>query len=94
MGQSGVDVVLSPSAKKIVDLVIECKNREQLVVPTVFKEHNELYKNQSGLKLLIHTRNRAETLVTLRWEDFVGLLKHKIENEQSKQSNKQVNASQ
>jgi hypothetical protein len=75
MGQSGVDVLLSPAAKKVFPLAIECKNCEKLNVPAIFTEHHEKYKNDNRLKLLIHSKNRSETLVTLRWEDLLELLR-------------------
>jgi len=73
MGQNGVDVILSPAAKKVFNLSVECKNVEKLNVPTVFQEHYEKYPDAS-LKLLVHCRNRVEPLVTLRLEDFAAYL--------------------
>lgn len=78
MGQSGVDIILSPAAKRILDLVIEAKNVEKLNVVGVFQHHHELYTEKPGLKLLIHTRNRAQTLVTLKWSDLLGILRTNI----------------
>lgn len=74
MGQNGVDVILSPAAQKIFDLAVECKNVEKLNVVTTFTKHYEHYKNHSSLKILVHSRNRTEPMVTLRLEDFLGLL--------------------
>ena len=75
MGSSGVDVQLSPAAKRLLDLAVECKAVEALNVTTTFLEHYEKYKYDMGLKLLVHTKNRSPHLVTLRWDDFVLLLK-------------------
>lgn len=75
MGQNGEDIILTPAAKKVFNLIIEAKNVESLNVMTTFKNHYEKYKNKSGLVLLVHKRNRTEPLVTLRWEDFLDLLK-------------------
>lgn len=75
MGQNGVDIILSPAAKRILNLEIEAKNVEKLVVPTVFMEHFNKYKDTKALKLLIHSKNRSETLATLRWSDLLELLK-------------------
>lgn len=74
MGQSGVDVILSPAAKRVLDLCIEAKNVEALNVVGVFLKHEEIYKDKPGLKLLIHTRNRTQPLVTLKWSDLLGIL--------------------
>lgn len=78
MGQPGCDIVLSPAAKRIFNLAIECKNVEKLIVPTTFSQHYEKYKNQPSLKLLTHSRNRCEPLVTLLWSDFLTLFKRTL----------------
>jgi hypothetical protein len=80
MGQSGVDVVLSPAAKKLLDLAIECKNVEKLVVPTIFEKHYKVYEKDPSLKLLIHSKNHSEVLATLRWADLLKLLVRSIGN--------------
>jgi hypothetical protein len=74
MGQAGVDVILSPAARRILDLAIEAKNCETLNVHKIFTEHYEKYKDSKALKLLIHSKNRSLTLATLRWEDLLSLL--------------------
>ena len=39
-----------------------------------FQKHLEKYRNQEGLKLLVHSRNRVEPVVMLTLNDFAGLL--------------------
>lgn len=73
MGQNGVDVVFSPAAKRVLDLCIEAKNVEALNVVGTFIKHNDLYAKKPGLKLLIHTRNRMQPLVTMLWSDLLEL---------------------
>jgi hypothetical protein len=73
MGQSGVDVLLSPAAYKIFPFDIECKNVEALNVVGVFQKHLNLYGNRATTKLLVHARNRTEPMVTLRLEDFLNI---------------------
>ncbi len=74
MGQNGVDVILSPAAKRILPLDIECKAQEACNVTTEFWDHFGKYKSKPTVKLLIHRRNHTEALVTIRWEDFVKFL--------------------
>lgn len=74
MGESGVDIQLSPAARRVVDLAIECKNVEKLNVVGVFIEHFTKYASQPSLKLLVHSRNHTEPMVTMRWDDFIPLL--------------------
>lgn len=76
MGQKGVDVILSPAAKKILDLAIECKKQERLPVPSTFWKHYKKYEKDPGLKLLIHQVNYKDPLVTLRMEDFMALMQN------------------
>jgi hypothetical protein len=78
MGQAGVDLILSPAAKKVMDLAVECKNVERLQVVPTFNEHYEKYKNEPSLKLLVHGKNRTEPLVTMRFEEFVNLLRSSL----------------
>ena len=77
MGCNGEDVILSPAARKLFDLYIEAKNVEKLNVPSVFWEHFEKYKAKNGLKVLAHSKNRSEPLATIRWVDFLTLIKPK-----------------
>lgn len=74
MGQNGVDLILSPAAKKVFNLSIECKNVEKLNVITTFKEHHDKYVGDKSLKLLVHSRNNSATLVTMNLLDFLELL--------------------
>lgn len=74
MGASGVDVVLSPAAKKVYgDLAVECKAVEALNVPGTYFEHAAKYSH-TRLRLLVHKRNAKLPLVTLAWSDFLDLL--------------------
>ena len=79
MGQNGVDCVLSPAARRIFPLAIECKAVEALNVPKTFWDHYKKYEKDNSLKLLIHTRNRQTPLVSLRLEDFLGLIRKTID---------------
>jgi Tat protein secretion system quality control protein TatD with DNase activity len=85
MGQSGVDIQFSPAALRIFNLDIEAKNRESLNVSTTFFDHHKKYANRSTLKILVHTRNRTEALVTLLWSDFLALLEESIKNKAQKE---------
>jgi hypothetical protein len=73
MGQGGVDLQLSPAAKKLIPFHIECKNVEKLNVVGVFIEHYKKYGKLPGLTFLAHRRNRTEPMVTLRLADFLAL---------------------
>lgn len=74
MGQSGVDVVLSPLARKYIPLAIECKARESINTTKTFEDHFAKYANTNDIKLLIQRRNRGEALAVLRWSDLLIIL--------------------
>lgn len=78
MGQSGVDIQLSPQARRLFNLAIECKSVEALSVVKVFCDHYKRYKDQPSLKLLAHKRNRTEPMVTLLWSDFLRMFEETI----------------
>ncbi len=69
MGQSGVDVTLSPAATKVFGkLAIECKNVEALNVVKIFWDHAAKYPGQ--VALLVHKKNKTKPLVTMTLEDW------------------------
>ena len=73
MGESGVDIKLSPQAKKIFPYDIECKNQENWSIPTWWKQ--TVANTEEGRKpLLVIKKNRQEPLVVLRWKDFKELI--------------------
>lgn len=74
MGQSGVDVLLSPFAKKRIPLAVECKAVEKLNIPTTFEQHYSKYSESTEVPILVSRRNRSQALVTLRWNDFLEIL--------------------
>lgn len=85
MGSSGVDTLLSPAAKKVFNLCIECKNVEKLNVVGTFIKHYQGYagkeKWKGSMKLLIHRRNNTESMVTMRMSTFQKLLQVWIDRE-------------
>lgn len=71
MGSNGVDVQFSSSGRRLFNLSIECKNRESLNVHKEFMDHCVRHEKDRGKKILVHSRNRSEALVTLKWSDFL-----------------------
>lgn len=72
MGASGEDIILSPFARSLVPFSIECKNQEKLNVVSAF---NQAKTNSEGhIPLLVHSKNRGDTLATLRLEDLLRLV--------------------
>ena len=72
MGEHGMDVQLSPAARKIFPFAIECKNQEAL---NIWKSLEQAEDNCEGLvPLLIFKRNKSKIYATLEISDFLDLL--------------------
>lgn len=69
---------MSPSANKIFNISVEAKNVERLDVRKTFTVHFNKYEKDGRLKVLIHSKNRALTLVTLEFTDFLNVYKHSL----------------
>jgi hypothetical protein len=73
MGANGVDVILSPAAKKALgNIAIECKNVEKLSIPYAFWLHAGKYPVATSI--LVHKTNYHDPLVTLRLSDYIVML--------------------
>jgi len=72
MGESGMDVKLSETARLIFPFAMECKNQEKLNIWASLQQAEE---NADGLTpLLIFKRNHSRTYVALEFDDFLNLL--------------------
>lgn len=76
MGQNGVDVILSPSAKNLVAFDIECKNQEKLIgaVLTDAIVQCEMNTEEGRIPLLIFKKNGEPERVILKLDDFLELI--------------------
>lgn len=76
MGVSGEDIVLSPSAKKLIAFDIECKNQEKLIGVGLTNaiEQAEGNSSEDRIPLLIFKKNREPERVILRLDDFMELV--------------------
>ena len=73
MGQSGMDVQLSPAAQKKFSFAVECKNVEKLSVWTAY---DQATANCGKLEpLLVMKKNRKKPLVVMDAEAFMELVK-------------------
>ena len=74
MGESGIDIQLSPAARRIFPWAIECKNQEAISIWKCLQQAEDAGKDEGLKPLLIFKRNRSKTYVTLELDDFLGLL--------------------
>ena len=71
MGEHGMDVQLSPSARKVFPFAIECKNQEAL---NVWKSYEQAEANSGNHEpILFIKRNNQKPLVVVDAEYFVNL---------------------
>jgi hypothetical protein len=74
MGGAGVDTVMSPKAQSLFPYNVECKQVEKLNIHAVYAEHAEKYVGSTLFPIVVHSKNRAQVLVTLSFEDFISLV--------------------
>ena len=74
MGMSGEDIQLSTAARKVLPFSFECKNQEKL---SIWSALNQAEANcpEGDIPTLVFKRNHSETYVTLKFDDFLKLLK-------------------
>lgn len=73
MGENGPDIHLSEAARAKFPFAVECKNTERL---NVWQALEQAQRNASDGQrpILVFSRNRAKTYVTLTIDDFLNLL--------------------
>lgn len=74
MGASGVDLLLSPAAQKLIPFAIECKNQERLNIWSAI-EQAEKNATQTLKPLVVFKKNYSKTYVALELNEFLALLK-------------------
>lgn len=75
MGMSGEDIVLSPSAKKLIPYSFECKNTEKL---NLWKAIEQAASNcEDRDPVVIIKRNRSKVYAVLELDCFLNLTRRK-----------------
>jgi len=81
MGCSGVDILLSPAAKKLIPYSIECKNQEKL---NIWESLKQCEKNSNGLTpVLFFKRNRTDVYAVIKMEKFMDFISPNYTNYKS-----------
>ena len=73
MGESGVDIKLSPAAQRLFHWAVECKRTEKISLRQWWRQARE-NSNEKLKPLVITKQNREEPLVVLSLQDFLELL--------------------
>ena len=72
MGESGEDIILSPTAKDFIPYSFECKNQERL---NIWESLNQAEGNSDDrVPVLIFKRNRTKTYAAIELESFLELI--------------------
>ena len=75
MGMSGEDIVLSPSAKKVIPYSFECKNTERL---NLWKSLEQCESNcEDREPVLVMKRNRSDVYAIIKFDKFLNLIEEK-----------------
>ena len=70
---AGVDIILSPAAKRIIPIAIECKNQENLRIHQAIEQAES---NANGLEpVVVFSRNRTSPRVIISLDYFLRLLR-------------------
>ena len=76
MGMSGEDIVLTPSAKKVIPYSFECKNTERL---NLWKSLEQCESNcEDRNPVLVIKRNRSEVYAVVKFDNFLNLIEQAI----------------
>jgi hypothetical protein len=75
MGESGIDIKLSPHARRIFPYGVECKNTEKINVWASINQCEENAAKEKLIPLLVIKRNRTDPHIILKWDDFIKLIK-------------------
>ena len=79
MGESGIDVPLSPAARKLFPWGIECKNQEAISIWKCLKQAETAADDEDLKPILVFKRNKSKTYAVLELQDFLDLLDGKKE---------------
>ena len=73
MGESGIDVKLSPAAEDVIPFDIEAKNQEKLNIWSAINQAEENAK-ENRIPIVVFKRNRSKTYAVIEWERLLELL--------------------
>ncbi len=77
MGNQGEDVTLSPRARELLPISIECKNRKAFAI---YKDYLQSEHNCKGFEpVLVIKQNRSEPLAVIDLEYLLDLIKLSID---------------
>lgn len=76
MGESGVDIHLSPHARRLLPLSIEAKNQESLNIWSALQQAQDNCKDNT-YPAVVFKRNHTDIHIAMKLEDFFSLVNPK-----------------
>lgn len=73
MGESGIDIILSPAAKKLIPFDIESKNQERLNIWAALSQA-KANAQDDRIPAVVFSRNRSPDYIALPFDAFLDLL--------------------
>ena len=78
MGMPGEDIVLSPSAKKLIPYSFECKNTERLNLWKAIEQAEDNCEDRDPVVVI--KRNRSKVYAVIEFDEFIKLIRRKYES--------------
>jgi hypothetical protein len=78
MGMPGEDIILSPSAKKLIPYSFECKNTERLNLWKAIEQSCDNCEDRTPVVII--KRNRSKVYAVLEFDEFTKLIRRKYES--------------
>ena len=77
MGMPGEDIILSPSAKKLIPYSFECKNTERLNLWQAIEQSCDNCEDR--VPVVIIKRNRSKVYAVIEFDEFIKLIRRKYD---------------
>jgi len=72
--EGGVDIKLSPLAKKKIPFDVECKNQEKINIWSCIKQAEDNSKDEKRIPMVVFRRNNAKTYCVMEFQKLIELL--------------------
>ncbi len=78
MGGAGIDIILTPFAKKLIPFDIECKNKESLSIWSAIEQAEE-NSTEGRIPMVVFKKNKKKPYCAISLENFMNLIYNKKE---------------
>lgn len=77
-GDTGEDLKMSPAAREFLPITIEAKCQEKIQIWSALSQSESHASGNGHIPVLIFKRNRSELYVSLKMNNFLELIKRKL----------------